>query len=387
MAKRRQARTVFPRRGMRRITQALALTILAGALAACDKSPTVPSPPVTSPPVTSPPPVPQAPAVVRVELGGPSMIAPGESTQLTMTAVRNDGSVEDVTATAVWRTSNDRVLEISAAGVARGLAVGEADVIARYQSWSRAAQMMVLPAGTHRLTGRFSVNGIALRDVAVTVIAGVGSGLTAVTSPDGSYALYGVSGPIRLHAQKEGYANRIEALDVAEDRTFDLELVPEQPVVDFSGTYALTITAAPCRYGQTLPAAARNRGYVATVSQDGFRLSVTLTGAEFISTGDRGNRFSGFVDATGLVQFAIVGDIDMFNDPYYYFVGHDLAERLSEARTLLISGIVTAQGTQSGISGRLTGAINVVDGYDYPFEPDYAALCSADGHGFDMQRR
>ena len=348
----------------------------------------MPTPPVTvpNPSGTNPPPAPPTPDVVRVEVGGPTTIAPGEATRLTLTAVRSDGSVEDVTAAAVWRTSNDRVLEISAAGVARGLAVGEADVIARHQAWSRAMQVLVLPAGTHRLTGRVSVGGIAVRDVTVAVVSGVGAGLTAVTTPDGGYAFYGVSGSIRIHLKKAGYANRIATLDVAGHQTFDLELVPEQPVANFSGTYALTIAAAPCRFGQ-LPEAARNRAYTATVSQHGFRLHVTLTGADFIIANDRGNKFSGFVDPTGLVTFAIVGDTVLFNDPYYHFAEHDLAERFETSRTLLVSGIVTAQATPSGISGQLLGAINVAQGVTYPFEPDYAALCQADGHRFDMHRR
>lgn len=387
MAKRRRAQT-FPAHGMRRITQAVALTILAGALTACDRSPTVPTPPVTvpNPPVTNPPPAPTTPSVVRVEVGGPATIPPGESIQLTLTAVLSDGSVKDVTGAAVWRTSNDRVLEISAAGVARGLAVGEADVIARHEAWSGTMQVLVLPAGTHRLTGRVSVGGIAIRDVTMEVVSGVGAGLTAITTPDGGYAFYGVSGSIRIHLKKAGYGNRIAMLDVAGDRTFDLELVPERPVANLSGTYALTIAAAPCRFGQ-LPEAARNRVYTATVSQDNFRLHVRLTGADFIIANSRGDKFSGFVDPTGLVTFAIVGDTVLFNDPYYHFVEHDLAERFETNRTLLVSGIVTAHATPSGISGLLSGAINVAQGVTYPLEPDYEALCPAEGHRFDMQRQ
>ena len=93
------------------------------------------------------------------------------------------------------------------------------------------------------------------------------------------------------------------------------------------------------------------RSYDATVTQDGPRLTVTLSGADFIVIRGRGNAFSGFIDAGNRVTFAI-GDP---SDEYHYGP-YDLVERIDDARALIVSGSVTAELSSTGISGTLSGA-------------------------------
>src|SRR5215211_8001677 len=96
---------------------AVAATILvAMGLASCDSREQDTIRPRTMPPV------PVNATLTRVELAAPGSIAPGESLQLTATAVKSDNSVENVTALAQWTSSDPAVLEISSTGVAKAMA-------------------------------------------------------------------------------------------------------------------------------------------------------------------------------------------------------------------------------------------------------------------------
>ena len=79
-----------------------------------------------------PPPTPPAPAVVRLEIIGPSEIAPGESVQLIVNATKSDGSVEDVTAQSLFSPNTSPVLELTVRGLATGKANGQVFVNARF---------------------------------------------------------------------------------------------------------------------------------------------------------------------------------------------------------------------------------------------------------------
>ncbi len=361
---------------------AVGATVLAGAIVACNKAPTSPGPSVSLPPGTAP-----APTSFRLEVDAPSAIAPGESVQLTANAVKVDGSRENVTGQTEWTTSNAPVLQVGATGLARGIAPGEAVLFARYKDHGESAQALVLPPGTYRLAGHVLERGLGLDKVTVTVISGVGQGFTTVTNPGGGYALYGVKGPIRIQLKKDNYDNRIEAVYVVGHQTFDVEVAP-RPQVDLTGTYVFGLVAARCRSaGNSLPTTAANRSYTASVVQDGFRLSVTLSGADFIITRNRGNHFSGIVDGAGGITLTIVGDTVFTNDPYYNFAEQDLVERFGPSGALLVSGTLTAATTSFGMSGVLKGVIAVVDRVAPPFTPIWESTCWADTHAFELRRR
>ena len=371
-------RTRGPVPRLRQTIHVLAAMVLAGAVVTCHKSsPTAPGSTPNGPSTTTPP------GVVSVRLSVLATIAPGESVQLTANAQKSDGSLENVTANAQWSSTNSGVLEVSSAGVARGVANGEANITARYQTRGASVHTVVLPKGTYRLTGHVSESGFFLGNVTVTVISGVGEGLTAVTDSGGSYALYGVAGTVRIQAKKDDYANRVETLDVVANRAFDFAMTPDRSRPNLAGTYALSIAAVPCGSASgTLPDAAMNRSYTATVVQDGARVTVTLSGADFIVTRGRGNHFDGFVEPNGTVTFKI-GDADYF---YYTDPGQDFVERFSDSSALVVTGIVTAKTTSSGLSGGLAGWIELVGGNVAPFTTILSS-CLADAHHFDMVRR
>jgi hypothetical protein len=341
-------------------------------LASCDKSPTSPRP---SDQGTS--------STVRLELVAPLEIAPGESVQLTANAIKSDGSIENVSSQAQWTPMDSRVVQLSSTGLATGKDRGEQVVSVRFSGRSAESRIFVLPKGTFRLAGTVQESGFGLASVALTVTSGVGQGLTTLSGVDGTYALYGVSGPVLIQLKKEGYLNSIQQIDVSAHSARDFMMNPERPRQDYSGTYVLTITAAsPCRPSPAgLPDEATRRVYTANVMQDGGRLTVTLADADFIVSGGYGNRFFGFIDPTDLVAFPI-------GDPYYfhYYDEHyQIVERFREG-ALIVVGNVAARGTRGLITGTLAGAIATAPRTTPPYGT-YNGSCFAPTHRFEMVRR
>jgi len=335
------------------------------------------------PPTSPTGPTPTA-SVVRLELIAPPEIAPGESVQLTANAIKSDGSVENVSNQAAWTTSDTSVMQVSSTGLTTGKNRGQAYVYARFAGRNAAsARIFVLPKGTFRLTGTIQDSGFGIAGVTVTVTSGIGEGLTTLSGATGFYALDGVSGPVQLHVKKEGYRNAIHSLNVTgANRTYDFNMELEQPRADYRGTYTLTISAAsPCHLWGTFPEEAKRRVYTANVEQDGGRLTVTLSDADFIVTNGYGNRFFGFIDPTGTMTSEIG---DLWGGEIIRF---HIAERFSGG-ALGIGGIVTASGTPQRIAGTLAGGILTSDRTSAPFEDFYAsASCSSETHGFAMVRR
>jgi hypothetical protein len=360
---------------------ALILTLGLGLVAAsCDKGPTRPSVQTTGTPGAL-----AALPVVRIAITVPDAIDPGASAQLTANAIRSDGSVENVTGQTQWTSTNARVIQVSSAGIVTGGERGEANLNARYQNRSATARMMVLPGGTFRLIGQVTDGGFPIEGVTVVVLGGTGEGLTTLTGPTGAFALYGVGGQVRLQAKKEGYLNRIEEVLVTEHRSMGFEMTIDGPRRDLHGTYTLTVIPNVTSIGcpsTRFPDSIQNRSYIADVEQSGPKLTVRLSGADFIVTNGYGDHFSGFVSADGKVTFN-VGDAYY----YYYYYGHfDFVERLNPASALLVKGTVNATSNPTLISGLLEGSILVSVGVTAPFMR-YTASCFARDHRFEMRRR
>ncbi|HXG56939.1 MAG TPA: carboxypeptidase-like regulatory domain-containing protein [Vicinamibacterales bacterium] len=336
--------------------------------ASCDKS--RPSP--TGPLIVTP---------VRLALIAPAEIAPGESVQLTANAIKSDGSVENVSSQAQWTPTTSEIVQVSSTGLATGKTRGEQFVSARFFGLSAIARILVLPRGTFRVTGTVRESGFEIANATLTVISGIGEGLTTVSRSDGSYAFYGVSGPVQIQAKKDGYLTGTQRLDVTAHRTYDFDLAPDRARNDYRGIYTLTIAASSCGPGQsTFPDAARRRVYTANVTQEGARLTVTLSDADFIVTKGRGNSFVGFLDPTDMIKFFLSRD----SYYYYHFDGDHIVERF-DAGALVVSGIASARGTATAISGTLPGAILIASRQTPPFGP-FGSRC-IDTHGFEMVRR
>jgi hypothetical protein len=342
-------------------------------VASCDDNPTRPTPTPNLTPGTP------AVTVLSIRIEAPTSVAPGSSAPVVVNATKSDGTTADVTSLVKWSTSSTRPLEV-ADGMVRGKEPGEVQIWAFYLNRSASTSILVLPEGTFKLAGTVTDGGVGLDGVTVAVIGGTGEGLSAVTDLSGSYRLYGVAGSVRLHAKKLGYENQTEALEVTTHRTANIAMSFGGERPRLAGTYEMTVTAASrC---SSLTPAARTRSYTADIQQDGPRLSVVVTGADFIVTNGFGDRFQG----------TVIGDRVTFEpgiDYYYYYWSYlgqsALVERFPPT-ALVINGMVSARQTATGLAGQLSGTIGLTRTATPPFT-SLASGCYAGTHDFVMTRR
>ena len=253
-----------------------------GMVTACDKSPTSPT---LLPRAGAPTPT----LAVRLELIGPDTVAPGEQVQFTAIGHRTDGSTEDMTQQANWNSFRSNVLSVTGAGRVTGMSLGDSVLQARLSSLVASREIIVVPRGTYRVSG-----AITEADSPSTPVGGARvevQGNAAVppvqSFGDGRYRLYGVSGPVRLRAEKAGYEAVTTDTVVSTHGTVNFVLPLSGPRLHVSGLYSLTIAAAAeCR--DRLPEEAWTRRYDATVHQQGPLLRVELSGATFVVSGGKG---------------------------------------------------------------------------------------------------
>lgn len=353
------------------------LAVMLGVLLACDSStdrPNAPSGPVV---------------IVLVTVNAPASLAPGQSAQLTATAVRSDRSTE--AATAQWSSSDPAVVQVDAAGVATAIAAGEVTVTASVEGRSGEARILALPSGTFKLSGRVVEEGRPVEGVSLTVTEGIGQGLTATSGSSGTFALYGVAGRVQVRARKDEYRETLREVSVNSNATENFEIAISRIFKNAGGTYTLTLTAATCLPGRgslgTLPDVAKTRRYTAAVIQDGSELSVTLSGGNFLLNGRGGNSFFGHFDGEDTVFFAIGRDADVFYPYFYYY--HDqfsVVERLDDTSSLVIIGNVSARVTATEITGTMNGILMTWSGKELPLQR-MTSMCSSASHGFVMRRQ
>lgn len=366
---------------MRLAPIAIALTAAAFLIASCDRTPTTPS--VISQAVQPSPPPPGV-FDVRLEVVGPRSVAPGGTAQFNAIMHRSDNTTQNVTTTAVWRSSRPNLATVAANGVATGVAVGDVFLTANVNNRGSSREVIVTPDGTFRMIGRVveSENSATPIGEAQVEMVGVPQ-VSATTDFDGRYRLYGVSANPQIRISKNGYVARVENLTVTDHHTQNFALSWAGPRPDVSGTYMLTITLADrCR--SNYPEETFSRSYTAVVVQNGPALTVTLAGATFaVDRNNRGNRFGGRVEP-GQVVFIL-----SFYD-YYYGTYADLVEEINPTLYYIVSGSATvANASPNRLSGVVNGAIMTVatDPRANPTRlPVPTRHCSATDHQFVLSR-
>ena len=156
--------------------------------------------------------------VTALEILGGESVEPGQSIQLVASATYSDGSTRNVTGEAAWSASTlfcgscpkptNQTLSIQAPGIVAALQRGEGAVTARLGAHEATTGIIVVPAGTFRLTGVVTYVGSAnlpIPGVYVRVKSGTGKGQWAVTGDDGRYRLYGLAGPTTLELSLLSY--------------------------------------------------------------------------------------------------------------------------------------------------------------------------------------
>jgi hypothetical protein len=147
------------------------------------------------------------------------------------------------------------------------------------------------------------------------------------------------------------------------------------PVPDYTGGYALVISAVSCSPG--FPEQAKQRMYNARIEQTGRNLRVRLSGADFLL--GSGN-FSGEVSPTGEVRF-FIREAD-----FYYYTPHELAERFTSSSALFVTGDIRTRATATGIAGTLSGRFTLMQGVAVPFMQTLGT-CVAEAHRFELVRQ
>lgn len=291
-----------------------------------------------------------------MEVVGPRTVAPGGTAQFQAISHRSDSTTQDVTASAVWRSSRTTVLTIDK-GVATGLTVGESSIQALSSTRSSTREIIVTPDGTFRLVGR-----VVEADSPNTTIAGArvesagGPGVSTTTDVYGNYRLYGVSPNPQIRISKNGYVTRVENLALGDHQAQNFALAWASPRPDVSGTYTLTVTLADrCRSSH--PEATFARTYTAALVQNGPALTVTLSGATLVAhRSGNGDRFRGRMEP-GRVVFNIGNADDYY---YYYYYGRipGIVEQIEPSLYYMVFGsVVITNATANRLSGLLDGAI------------------------------
>ena len=302
---------------------------------------------------TAPPP----PPTCAAHISGPATVPPGGTAQFTLTANYSDGTTKDVTASAIWSSSNQAALTI-AAGLASGLQPGETTITASLLSCfnhQTSVGVMIVPAGTFRLIGQVRESGFAVPNATVQVTAGTGSGLTTSSDASGNFRLYGVAGMIQVTASKAGYTPTTVSTPVFTNASVAIDLSPSVPEPSLAGTYTLTLAAdpaCPTSGANALPDFARTRSYTATISQQGPSLTVVLSGASFVMSPQTTNTFSGREAPDGITFTLVQTD-------YYFYSTAVIEERVSDNQFYLPGGTIVASRVGADIVGTLNGTIVV----------------------------
>jgi hypothetical protein len=119
--------------------------------------------------------------------GNGSLTAIGETSQFRATATHADGVTEDVTKGTMWQVADRSVGDFGLPGLLTSKAAGETMVTARYQQKSDSMRVLVLPAGTHILTGTVREPGFVVSRATVEILDGPSTGLSKITDNGGVY--------------------------------------------------------------------------------------------------------------------------------------------------------------------------------------------------------
>ena len=311
--------------------------------------------------------VPEGRAIVRITIGGADSVAPGQTAQLSATAVLPNGSTAIVT-DVIWESSNHELMTVSQTGLVTATdARGEGQITVTYQGdlavasvEARSARrtLLVLPTGTYVLSGSVTDGGMPISDVEVELTSGTGAGMVAIANP--SFKFYGVAGDTEIRVTKSGYETQVRRVSVSQHQTQGFELVPSDRRRAVAGTYTLRIAAAAA-CAQQLPENLRSRTYTAVVSQTGALLSVVLSGADMGGAWKPGDTVGGSVEPS-VVRFAPARYSG--EDRASTFRPPSIMEVMSSSEddttyfTFFGSVVVTPDG--NGYSGTLDGSFEVI---------------------------
>jgi hypothetical protein len=299
------------------------------------------------------------PVPSSITVTGPAEVAPGATGDYKATEHYADGSTRDITSTVSWTSFSNAVIRHIGSGRFQGVASGETRVNASFSGKSSSTAVLVLPAGTYKLSGTVKDSFGGVEAVTVQVVSGTGTGLSARTSSGGTYRLYGVSGVVQLRASAAGYHSRDFTATVNGHTVQNVEIDSDGTSFDVAGEWTFAIgTSSAC--SSSWPEAARRREATAVIRQQATRLHVQFTSPSIAPTYESQGRIMG-------TEFSLTIYYD------YYYGSHGFLDRLSQTEWVAASGTITGQASQSTITGTFNGSI------EYYASGSPPRTCAADG--------
>ncbi|HYN10422.1 MAG TPA: hypothetical protein VES67_23745 [Vicinamibacterales bacterium] len=280
------------------------------------------------------------PVLTAISIAGPAEVAPGSVTQFTANGHYADGTTSDITPNVAWSTAGNTNMRHVGAGRFEGLTPGEGRVGATFSGRSASKAVLVLPAGTFKLSGTIRDASGGLENVLVQVVSGTGAGQSAKSVFNGVYALYGVAGEVQLRASAPGYTTQDFTVTVNSHGTRDVNLVTAGNTADVSGQWTLTVsTSGAC--SDSWSSEARLREVGAVVKQQGTRLTITFQNVTLF-----------VYESIGRIA-SDVFSMTLYYDDYYLDWG--LMQRVSSTEWIGVHGEFTGVASGPVITGTFAG--------------------------------
>ena len=272
-------------------------------------------------------------------------IGPGETGQVKAVARFSDGTERDVTADAVWSSTQAQIATVEG-GLITGRALGRTSIRATYQSRNAVLNIVIRPAGTFIVNGTVREPGPLNVDAATVTVVGSPAG-PVTTNFSGFYELFGVVGTVTIRVSKAGYLDLTTTVTVTGDQRLDLDITPAVNPTNVAGAYGVTLTISPAC--NAVPDEHKKRTYTATIQQTGARLQIQLSDAKFVPERPPAekNRFEGKV-----VGNTVTFDLGDSYSVFYY--GAIVQEVLPDGQILGIWGTMTTPAAPM-MAGNLVG--------------------------------
>ncbi|HZR25206.1 MAG TPA: Ig-like domain-containing protein [Vicinamibacterales bacterium] len=138
----------------------------------------------------------------------------------------SDGSVQDVTRSATWASSDTGIATVSSTGFVSIVANGEVDIRATYQGLTASSHMKVTLPTTYTVSGVVTDASASGKVLAGVRVQTVGAGFV-LTDAQGVYRLAVTGGRVLLEFSMTGYQVLEKEIDVNGDTQLNVTLMPQ----------------------------------------------------------------------------------------------------------------------------------------------------------------
>lgn len=179
----------------------------------------------------------------------------GLTAQFIATATLSNGTTQTVTSQATWQSSNTSLATVNSAGIVTGVAPGDVDITATFQSVAGRLRVTIV-VRTFTLTGHITdgTSGGILPNINIAITSGPRTGASTRTDAAGDYTLSGLeSGAITVTASAVSYDTQDKGLTLIADARLDFVMVRARDCA-----FALSVTS------QNVPAAGGTFSVTAT---------------------------------------------------------------------------------------------------------------------------